>query len=68
MRPAILAKIDIFMTGIIFLFLGGLAAFGFLILLWQHRKMPILLRAILMIGAIAIVAYVAWILIASAPK
>lgn len=56
------------MTGLIFLFLGGLAAFGFLILLWQHKKMPALLRAILMIGAILIVAYVAWILFAAAPK
>lgn len=51
------------MSGSIFLVLGGLAALGFLILVWQRRQMPILLRAILIIGAAAIVIYVAWTMV-----
>jgi hypothetical protein len=58
------------MTGTIFLFLAGLAAFGFLFVVWQQTKMPALLRVLLIIAALAIVAYVGWILFAamSAPK
>lgn len=56
------------MTGIIFLFLGGLAAFGFLVVIWRHKKMPLVLKAILILAALAIVAYVASILFAVAPK
>ena len=51
------------MSGMIFLVLGGLLALGFLILAWQRRQMPVLLRAILIIGAAAIVIYVAWTLV-----
>lgn len=56
------------MTGTIFLFLAGLTAFGFLFVVWQQRKMPAILRAILIIAALAIVAYVGWILFVVAPK
>ncbi|GEM_PF-4496020 len=48
------------MSGTFFLGLGGLVAFGFLIVVWRRREMPALLRAILIIGAAAIVIYVAW--------
>jgi hypothetical protein len=52
-------------TALIFLFLAGLTALGFLIQVWRHReKMPAPMRAILMIGAAGIVAYVAWIIAA----
>lgn len=51
------------MSATIFLFLGGLVAFGFLTLVWQRRQMPVLLRAILIIAAAAIVIFVAWTLI-----
>lgn len=44
----------------IFLALGGLVAFAFLILVWRRRQMPMLLRAILIIAAAAIVISVAW--------
>jgi uncharacterized membrane protein len=48
-------------TALIFLFLAGLTALGFLIQVWRRReKIPALLRSILIIGAAAIVAYVAW--------
>jgi hypothetical protein len=40
------------------LILGGLVAFGFLIVVWRRRQMPVLLRAILIIAAAAIVIYV----------
>lgn len=58
------------MSGTIFLFLAGLAAFGFLFVVWQQRKMPPVLRALLIIAALVIVAYVGWILFAAmtAPK
>ncbi|MDP9254276.1 MAG: hypothetical protein M3O66_04990 [Verrucomicrobiota bacterium] len=48
------------MGATIFLVLGGLSAFGFLVLVWRRRQMPVLLRAILIIAAAAIVIYVAW--------
>ena len=48
------------MTGPIFLLLGGIAAFGFLIVVWRRRQMPAILRAILIIAAVAIVVYVGW--------
>lgn len=51
------------MSATIFLFLGGLVAFGFLTLVWQRRQMPVLLRAILIIAAAAIVIFVAWTLV-----
>ncbi len=51
------------MSGSIFLVLGGLVAFGFLIVVWRRREMPILLRAILIIGAAAIVIFVAWTMV-----
>lgn len=51
------------MSATIFLFLGGLVAFGFLTLVWQRRQMPVLLRTILIIAAVAIVIHVAWTLI-----
>ena len=51
------------MSGSIFLVLGGLVAFAFLILVWRRRQMPILLRAILIIAAAAIVIYVAWTMV-----
>ncbi|MEY2546624.1 MAG: hypothetical protein QOG48_1741 [Verrucomicrobiota bacterium] len=50
------------MTATFFLALAGLAAFGFLIVVWRRREMPAILRAILIIAAAAIVIYVAWIL------
>lgn len=56
------------MTGLIFLFLAGLAAFGFLVLVWRHKKMPVVLTVILILAALAIVAYVGSILLAVAPK
>jgi DMSO reductase anchor subunit len=51
------------MSGTVFLILGGLAALGFLVLLWQHRKMPLILRAILSIAAAVIVIYVVWTMV-----
>lgn len=51
------------MSTTIFLLLGGLVAFGFLIVVWQRRQMPVQLRAILIIAATAIVIYVAWTLV-----
>jgi uncharacterized membrane protein len=48
------------MSPMIFLALGGLVAFAFLILVWRRRQMPMLLRAILIIAAAAIVISVAW--------
>jgi LPXTG-motif cell wall-anchored protein len=51
------------MSGTIFLVLGGLVALGFLVVVWRRRQMPVLLRAILIIGAAGIVIYVAWTLV-----
>jgi hypothetical protein len=51
------------MTGTIFLVLAGLVAFGFLTVVWRRRQMPALLRALLIIVAVAIVIYVGWILL-----
>jgi hypothetical protein len=48
------------MTGLIFLVLGGIAAFGFLIVVWRRREMPAILRTILIVAALAIVLYVGW--------
>ena len=56
------------MTGIIFFFLAGFAALGFLIVVWRHKKMPLVLKAILILAALGIVAYVGSILFAVAPK
>lgn len=47
---------------IIFFFLGGLLALGFLAVVWRKRQWPILLRAILTVVAFLIVIYVAWVL------
>ncbi|MEP6602744.1 MAG: hypothetical protein ABJB69_02235 [Spartobacteria bacterium] len=54
------------MSGTFFLFLGGLVALAFLVLIWRRRKMPMLLRAILIIAAAAIVIFVGWTLFAVA--
>jgi hypothetical protein len=45
---------------ILFLFLAGLAALGFLFVVGRNRTMPPVLRIVLIIAAIAIFAYVAW--------
>jgi hypothetical protein len=45
-----------------FLFLGGLTAVGFLEVVRRRRGMPPLLRGLLIIGAVAIVIFVAWTL------
>ena len=50
--------------GIIFFFLSGLLAFGFLTIVWRKRHWPIFLRAILTLAAAVIVIYVAWIFVA----
>ena len=51
------------MFALVILFLAGLTAFGFLIVVWRRRQMPVLLRAILIIGATAIVAYISSIIL-----
>ena len=51
------------MFAIIVLFLAGLTALGFLVVVWRRRQMPLFLRAILIIGAMAIVAYISSILL-----
>jgi hypothetical protein len=51
--------------GIIFFFLSGLLAFGFLTIVWRKRHWPIFLRAILTLVAAAIVIYVGWTLVAA---
>jgi hypothetical protein len=50
---------------IVFLVLAGLTAFAFLLLVWRRRQMPVILRAILIIGATAIVIYIGSILLAA---
>ncbi len=45
---------------LLFHFFAGLVALGFLVLVVRRRKMPTLLRGILIVGATAIVVYVAW--------
>jgi hypothetical protein len=50
------------MSGIIFLILGGIAAAGFLIVVWRRRQMPAILRVMLVIAAGAIVLFVGWTL------
>ena len=50
---------------IIFFFLGGVLALGFLIVVWRKRHWPIFLRAILTLAAAAIVIYVAWVFVAA---
>ena len=45
---------------LLFHFFAGLVALGFLVLVVRRRKMPALLRGILIMGATAIVVYVAW--------
>lgn len=45
---------------LLFHFFAGLVALGFLVIVVRRRKMPKLLRGILIIGATAIVVYVAW--------
>jgi len=52
------------MIGIFFLVLAGLVALGFLVVVYRRKQMPMPLRAILMIGAVATVVYVGWILLA----
>ena len=47
---------------IIFFFLGGLLALGFLAVVWKKRQWPVLLRAILTVVALFIVIYVALVL------
>jgi len=49
--------------GILFLIFAGLAALGFLIVVFRRKQMPAPLRAILIIAAVAIVVYVGWILV-----
>jgi hypothetical protein len=51
------------MNATIFVLLGGLVALGFLIVVWRRRQMPALLRAILIIGAAAIVLFVGWTIV-----
>jgi len=46
--------------GLLFHLFAGLVALGFLVLVVRRRKMPALLRGVLIIGATAIVVYVAW--------
>ncbi len=53
------------MLPIVLLFLAGLTAFGFLTVVWRRRQMPPLLRAILIIVAMAIVVFVGWTLAAT---
>jgi heme/copper-type cytochrome/quinol oxidase subunit 4 len=43
-----------------FSILAGLTALAFLVVVWRRRQMPVLLRAILIIAAVAIVGYVFW--------
>ena len=52
------------MLPIIFLLLAGLTALGFLSVVWRRREMPAPLRAILIVVAVGVVAYVAWTLVA----
>ena len=56
------------MTGFIFFILAGLVALGFLIVVWRNKKMPAILRVILVLAALGIVAYVGSFLFAVAPK
>jgi hypothetical protein len=47
------------------LFLAGLTALGFLALVWQRREMPVILRGLLIIVAVAVVVVVGWTLTAA---
>ena len=51
------------MLPFLFLLLAGLTALGFLFVVARRRQMPAMLRAILILGAVAIVVYVAWIIV-----
>jgi hypothetical protein len=52
------------MLPIVFLFLGGLSALGFLEVVRRRREMPPFLRAVLIIAAVMILVFVAWTLAA----
>ena len=52
------------MLPIVFLFLAGLSALGFLEVVRRRREMPPLLRAVLIIAAVAILVFVVWTLAA----
>ncbi len=45
------------------MFLAGLAALGFLVVVFRRKQMPVLLRGVLVIAAVAIVVYVGWSLV-----
>ncbi len=52
------------MLPIVFLFLGGLSAVGFLEVARRQREMPALLRTVLVIAAVVILIFVVWTLAA----
>ena len=56
------------MSGIMILFLAGLTAFAFIVVVLRRGKTVRPLRAILLIAAIAIVVYIAWIFLAPTGK
>ena len=56
------------MSGIMILFLAGLTAFAFIVVVLRRGKTVRPLRAILLIAAIAIVGYIAWIFLAPTGK
>jgi len=56
------------MSGIIILFLAGLTAFAFIVVALRRGQGARPLRAILLIVAAAIVAYIAWTLISAMGK
>jgi hypothetical protein len=54
------------MSGIMLLFLAGFTAFAFVVVSVRNRQMGKGLRAILLLVAISIAAYVGWIFLSAA--
>ena len=56
------------MSGVVILFLAGLTAFAFIVVALQRGQTSRPLRAILLVVAAIIVAYIGWIFLSAAMK